>query len=291
MNNFLNLRLQAERAAQDYPALLAEAEQAVATFLHGDIAMRKSGSGQKFWQFREYQPGDSPRDIDWRRSARSDTVFTREKEQHSPQTTYLWCSLYEGMEFASKSAKAQKAEHAKILTLALSILLSRGGESIGLLGHGRALRGAPAIESAGNILCEESAFPAPLPERSALPRHARFIAIGDFLEPIETIESALLPYFAATRDGVIVQILDPAEITLPFKGRYIFEAPFARIREQIDNAADIRKSYQKRIKNHNFALERLCEDHNWHFVRHVTDTAPGVTLGKLWQAMHKEGQK
>lgn len=282
----LSLRLKAERAAQDFPALLAEAERAVAGFMHGETAQRRAGSGDTFWQFREYQPGDMPGAIDWRRSARSESIYVREREHQSPQSTYIWCSRAPGMDFTSGD-NPTKCELAQVLSLALAILLARGGEQIAADGSKTALRGSPGIESLARALTQEAT--APLPDAASLPRHARFIAAGDFLAPPEEIENALAPYFEKTRDGVILQILDPAELDFPYQGRIDFIDPATGAPEPVDNAAALQAAYQKRIQNHIAGLRDLCARHGWQFFLCPSQLPPEDCISPIWNALHKTG--
>ena len=57
----------------------------------GAHASRSRGSGLEFAQYRAYEPGDEPRQIDWKLYARSDKLFVREAERESPIA--LWILL------------------------------------------------------------------------------------------------------------------------------------------------------------------------------------------------------
>src|SRR3546814_5176856 len=52
-----------------------------------------------------------------------------------------------------------------------------------------------------------------------LPRHARLVLIGDFLDPLEQWYAAMRFHTAQGARGHLVQVLDPAEEDLPFTGR------------------------------------------------------------------------
>ncbi|TAL27888.1 MAG: DUF58 domain-containing protein, partial [Alphaproteobacteria bacterium] len=56
----------AEKIAGNLPGLLLEADKVAHTFMKGLHGRRRVGQGETFWQFRQYQHGDQPRDIDWR---------------------------------------------------------------------------------------------------------------------------------------------------------------------------------------------------------------------------------
>jgi uncharacterized protein (DUF58 family) len=84
------LRQHAQEEAARFPALLAGAEQLAGTVLLGDHGRRRAGLGDDFWQYRPLRAGDSYRHIDWRRSARGDEHFVREREWQIAQSVQLW---------------------------------------------------------------------------------------------------------------------------------------------------------------------------------------------------------
>jgi len=88
------LRHRAEAHASGYPPLMAEAEHLAATVMLGEHGRRRAGMGDEFWQYRPAQPGDALRQIDWRRSARSDAHFVRQKEWQAAQSVML-CAVHD----------------------------------------------------------------------------------------------------------------------------------------------------------------------------------------------------
>ena len=85
--------------------------------LHG---RRHPGPGETFWQFRPYVPGEPARQIDWRRSARDDHLYVREREWEASQTVWLWVDLSPSMDFRSRLSETTKLDRAVILMLALA---------------------------------------------------------------------------------------------------------------------------------------------------------------------------
>ncbi len=60
------------------------ARRASAATGFGQHHSRSRGAGLEFAQYRAYEPGDDPRQIDWKLYARSDRFFVREAERDSP---------------------------------------------------------------------------------------------------------------------------------------------------------------------------------------------------------------
>ncbi|MGB4107062.1 MAG: DUF58 domain-containing protein [Alphaproteobacteria bacterium] len=280
----LPLRQRAEDEAAHLSFLMAEADKAVTSILHGEHRQRKSGGGERFWQFREYHPGDRPQDIDWRQSGKTDRVFIRQKEWQTNQSAYLWCSRAESMGFSSSDGLPSKGDAAKIITLAIGLLLTHGGEEIGLLGSPRKGRSQAMLQTIADSFLDKDQERELLPESEAPANSALFLA-GDFLEPIEEIESRFKNLAAQSDSGVVIQILDPAEIELPYDGRVIFEAPTDKQRELVNNVSSIRGEYNRRITAHVESVRRICGACEWHYVLHNTEREIKDTLLDVWTAL------
>jgi uncharacterized protein (DUF58 family) len=71
--------------------------------------------------------------------------------------------------------------------------------------------------------------------------------------------------------GHLVQILDPAEETLPYAGRTEFTASEGRDRLIAGRAETLRERYQERLKQHRRDLIETTRRLGWSFVVHHTD--------------------
>jgi uncharacterized protein (DUF58 family) len=127
------LRAQAQTLAAPLPALLAQAEHLAASVLPGAHGRRRAGHGDEFWQYRAATSSDWGARIDWRRSGRSDQHFVRETEWQAAQAVTLWIDRAQAMAFSGDAKRASKADRARLLGLALAVLLLKGGERVGLL--------------------------------------------------------------------------------------------------------------------------------------------------------------
>jgi uncharacterized protein (DUF58 family) len=283
------LEHRAEAAAARLPGLLAAARRIAANVNLGAHGRRQPGLGESFWQFRPYGPDDAPQAIDWRQSAKSDELFIREREWAASQTVALWCDLSPSMHFCSRRDLPTKAERAAVLLLALGILLIEGGERILRLSAAgvpvaAAMAGRLALmQMAENLTREfDAAAPEALPSFNVkLPRYGATVLIGDFLQPVASIAKAF-ETFRERHHGVhVVQILDPAEETLPFNGRVRFEGLENEGALVIDRAEDARAAYVAKLAAHREALKALSTATGWSFTTHRTDMAPHLTLVAL----------
>jgi len=129
-----NLQTQALGLGYALPALLAQAQHLAAALAFGAHGRRRAGAGDEFWQYRPAQAGDSANAVDWRRSARGDVPFVREREWQALNSIGIWADGAQSMHFASDNAMPQKSDRAAVLALALALMLLRGGERVGLIG-------------------------------------------------------------------------------------------------------------------------------------------------------------
>lgn len=281
------LRQRAEQLAASLPPLMAEAERVAATVAQGVHGRRRVGPGESFWQFRRYQPGDSAGRVDWRQSAKSQKYFVRENEWEAAQSVWLWRDGSASMRYRSAAASSEKIERASLLLLALAALLIRGGERIALLGaHERPASGRAALTRlAEHLLGAGDLETLSLPAHERLPRYARIALIGDFLSPMSELDQLVRDYAGQGLRGHLLQVLDPAEEDLPFRGRTRFEGVEGEGALVVGRAETLREAYQRRLLARREALSALARSVGWTAAFHRTDRPPQTALLALYGAL------
>jgi uncharacterized protein (DUF58 family) len=254
------------------PALLIESQRVAHTVAHGTHGRRRAGPGETFWQFRHYDLNDSISGIDWRRSASSDNLFVREREWEAAHTVWLWADLSPSMRFRSSLAKVSKESRAVVLALALAELLARGGERVGLMG-GPPFTGRAAARRVAEMLLGDMSESS-LPPNAKLSRFSECLLFSDFLEPIPEMAERFEEIAGQGVRGHLIQVLDPAEETLPYSGRTEFAASEGRDTVIAGRAESLREQYQERLKRHRTDLLELTQRLGWSFVVHHTDRPP-----------------
>lgn len=285
----LLLRHRAEDSSAGLPPLMAAAEKAVATLHFGEHAQRKTGHGEKFWQFRPYDQGDQPQDIDWRQSAKGDHLYVRQKEQQTAQNILFWVQNDQGMNLQHPRALTSKYESGVIFSLALALLLTRAGEHIGTLDNPmQTRRGGMAVDRLGLSLCQRP-LPIPsgpvLPVAATLPKRSTLVLCGDFMQPPAAIDMNLRVLSERAPQGILLQILDPLEYDLPHNGRAIFKPLDDSAEFPIANVASIRAAYQDRLKNHIETIRQIARRHHYAHVLHITSQDPRAALSSAWRQL------
>ncbi len=269
----------AEALGAALPPLVVQAERVAATVMQGVHGRRRPGQGDAFWQFRPYTPGDAAARVDWRQSAKSDRLFVRETEWEAAQTVAVWCQGDAGMDWRSHRDLPTKRVRAELLLLALAALLFRGGERVRLFGLPRAFTGRGAL----NALADSLPRQAVTAEDGRIPRHARVVLLGDFLAPLEQTRHRVAALASRSIRGHLVQVLDPAEETLPFTGRIRFEGPggadhAAAGHALVPRVEGVRALYEERLARHREGLAALAAASGWSFATHRTDQPPEAAL-------------
>ena len=280
------IRREAERAAGRLPPLMVQADRIAATVAQGVHGRRRVGQGDTFWQFRQYQTGDSAQAIDWRQSAKTQSAFVRENEWDAAQSVWIWCDTSPSMHYRSSSEFPEKATRAAILTLALASLLIRGGERVAVLGAGMSPSNSrAALSRIADHLSHLKVEDNSLPKFEPLPRHARLAIFGDMLSPIDEIEPVIRGFAASGIDGHIVQVNDVVEETLPFRGRIKFDGLEGEGSALIGRVEMVRDEYVELMANHRKALADIARSVGWTFAVHHTDRAPQIPLLALYNAL------
>ena len=280
----LALEREAVNLVDKMPELLMEADRIASTVAHGIHGRRRAGPGETFWQFRQYQPGEAANLVDWRRSASSDHLFVREREWEAAHTLHLWPDLSPSMNFQSHLSQTSKRDRVLVLMLAAAELLVRGGERVALMGQtAPSASRNTATKIAERIVTDSYADMRrkSRPPKAVLSRFSGLIMFSDFLAPPAAIRERLEMLAGSGVTGHLVQVLDPAEETLPYSGRTEFYGPSGRERWVADRAETLRPRYKARFEAHRSEVAEIARRFDWSFLVHHTDRPASEPLLSL----------
>ncbi|GGB05115.1 hypothetical protein GCM10011491_36560 [Brucella endophytica] len=268
-----------QRAAM-VPDLLVEARRVANTAVSGWHGRRRRGMGENFWQFRPYTQGEALSRIDWRRSARDDHTYVRDREWEAAHTVWLWADPSASMLYQSSHTDVSKEWRSLIVTLALAELLSRGGERIafpGVIDPFSARNGAERLATA----LSHSANLAPLPDVGNIRRFSDVVLVSDFLHPVDE-SLALLDRLA--RRGAhahLVEIADPAEEAFPYSGRTEFRDPETGARITAGRAESYAEEYRRLYLARRDTLAAFCRRLGWSYTVNRTDRPASEALMRV----------
>src|ERR1700749_5203122 len=115
-----SIRRDAAALSARLPSLVIAARHVAQTVRHGVHGRRRAGSGETFWQFRPFLSGEPSARVDWRRSAREERAFVREREWEAAHTVWVWFDRSPSMQFGSTLAAGSKIGAGGLLSLAFA---------------------------------------------------------------------------------------------------------------------------------------------------------------------------
>ncbi len=259
------------------------------------------GRGMEFDESRPYQPGDDPRSIDWRVTARSTTAYTKLFREERERPVLVVTDLRENMHFATRGCfKSVNASRAAAL---LAWAAHHRGDRLGGLifgdGSHRELKPRLGRQAALRFVHALAEHPdwqrrprvdgddgetAMTTAMAALRRVARpgslVVVLSDFAGFGRAAQS-YLSSVARHNEVLAVFLSDPVERDLPPPGRYRLVSGDDEL--AIDTGAtrarnDYHAAFEKRVH----ALDRFCQRYGVHLMPMSTDADP---VGSLQAAL------
>jgi len=109
----------------------------------GPMASQQAGSGLDFVESRPYQPGDEPRHIDWRATARTGTPFVRIFHEELAPSVFFIIDRRTSMRFGTR--RRLKATQAGRLAIFLATHEIRQGAEVGAVVVDETIQWIPAV--------------------------------------------------------------------------------------------------------------------------------------------------
>ncbi len=99
-------------------------------FMSGSNRSQAIGVGQEFSQYRNYEPGDDLRQLDWKMYARSERYFIKQAEIETNITVKFMIDASKSMSYQEDSIS--KLQFARVISAALAYLARKQGDTFGL---------------------------------------------------------------------------------------------------------------------------------------------------------------
>ncbi len=192
------------------------------------------GFSTEFAHHRQYAPGDSIRDLDWRVYARTDRYYTKLYEAETNFDCYILIDASASMTYSSR--KVSKLEYAKFLAASLAYLVLKQRDSVGLSVFDSEVRAYLPPRSAMGIILQIDKLlreAKPMPKTSIakqlhdiallMKRRSFVILISDLFADVDDILAGLDHLRFNGHNVVVLHTVDPYELEFPFKGTWRFE--------------------------------------------------------------------
>jgi len=196
------------------------------------IGMHRSpsrGISSEFTAYRQYVPGDAVQSIDWKSYARSDRYYIKLYEAETNFVANLLVDASGSMTYAS--GKISKLEYAKYMAASLAYLITDQSDSVGLAVFDGEMQTYVPPKSSRSILNDisrelEQAEPKPRTNVGEMlnyfavkmARRGVVMLFTDMLDSTDAFVSGINHLRFRGHNVIVFHILDPFELTFPFKG-------------------------------------------------------------------------
>ena len=274
--------------------------------LSGIHASARHGSSSEFSEHKEYSPGDDIRHLDWRAFARIDRDFIKRFEDETNITVWLVVDHSASMNYPLSSqelGRLSKIDYAKTCAGALSYVLTRQADAIGLAGYSESLAIlAPPRSKRGQLqeifgrldrLSPSGATnlaDAAKQLSEGLRKRALILFFTDLFDnSVNSLES-VTTLAAQRHDVAIFHILDSDERLFPFEGPTRFHSP-ERAEELTLDADTVRISYLNELERFVRSVETACNRAQIDYVSMSTNEFPGNKIAEFLVRRQTKGRR
>ena len=236
-------------------------------FISGLHKSPYQGYSVEFAEHRQYSPGDEIKHIDWKVYAKSDRFYVKRFEEETNLRAYILLDCSGSMGYGDGISKL---DYACYLAASLAYLMLRQRDSVGLVAFDEGIRryipprGEPSHLHVITTALEEA---EPGGETSVagaihqlatrLKRRGLIILISDLLDEPEEVIKGLKLLRHRKHEVIVMHVLHPHELELPFEGMTIFRDPETGRTLKADPSA-IRGEYRRRVEEFIRAYKTGC---------------------------------
>ena len=244
------------------------ARQVVEGFVSGLHRSPYFGQSLEFAQHREYVAGDDLRRIDWKLWSRSDRYYLKQFEEDTNVRVVLVVDGSESMQFGSGAMN--KFEYARTVAAAISLLVLKQHDSVGLSIFDGAIRSQIPASSRNNQL---QAILAGLDVQTAggktdilgvlrkvnesLTRRSIVVLLSDLFCPREDLFRGLQLLRQRKHEVIALHVMDDEELEFRYSGTMRFEGLEGVGKLTCDPAA-LRVGYLKALESFLDVIRRRC---------------------------------
>ena len=209
----------------------------------GDTYENKSGVGEDFWDYKEYNLGDPLKKIDWKKSAKFDKIFVKNQRNENSKNIWFWNSQSMSMNFRNSNKIETKETRGLIIGLILMDLFLKSGEKVGIVGSEISLQKG---ERNLTRLASEFLKKKKNTFESRIKKNDTVFFISDFLGNPKKIKESMLNLSENRYLGLLIRVLDDSEVNFPYKGRNQFFDPVSGLHKLFNKSENMKEIFKKK---------------------------------------------
>lgn len=259
------------------------------------------GFNIEFAAYREYTPGDDLRRLDWRIFARSDRHYIKQYEQESNVRVTFVVDASASMKYKGKAALS-KFDYASTLVVALSMLLTRQQDPVGLVLFDEAATTVlPPNATQAQVAVIAGLLERCEPSRKTelggllrsvtgqLRRRSLLVIVSDLFTDLDAVYDGLNRLRFHGHEVLLMHVLDRDELELPFDGPTIFR-DIEGDEELFAEPWAFRRAYQKAMDEFLEGVRKECGNRAYDHVRFLTDEPLGESLSYFLHMREEAGR-
>ncbi len=267
-------------------------------FISGLHSSPYKGFSVEFAEHRKYTPGDNPRHLDWRILARTDRLYIKQYEEETNLRAHVLLDTSASMDYPA-NGPLTKLQYGAYLTAALSYLMTRQQDAVGLTTFDTAVRlDMPAGSSPRHFDEMMKQLEAVRPGHETdlgstlhrladrFKRRCLIILISDLHDDPDAVDRALHHFRHKRHEVILFHVLDPTEIEFPFRDTASFLDLETGNRIQVDPAY-VRDDYKRRVQEFLDRYRRICADCQIDYVLAETSTPYDFMLSRYLEKRNR----
>jgi len=227
-------------------------------FMSGSNKSQSVGAGQEFNQYKNYQPGDDLRQLDWKVFARSERYYIKQSEIETNITVKFILDASHSMAYEEDGLT--KLQYAKVITAALGYLARKQSDTLGLftVNDQRITSVQPRFEQQQFIrflnelvhLKSEGTWRKDNGMEQLFDHHGKemIVFITDLYDDAEDLQKFITKLKTARNEVIVFHLMGKHETEFDFNGSFTFEDLETGVRTKADTLVQ-RKGYAKRMQD------------------------------------------
>ncbi|MBC8356271.1 MAG: DUF58 domain-containing protein [Planctomycetes bacterium] len=270
--------------------LQLRARRIVEGFVAGLHRSPYRGFSVEFAEHREYVPGDDIRHLDWKVFGRTDKFYLKQYEDETNLICYIALDVSESMAYRGPDSPLSKLEYAQCIAATVAWLVLQSQDAVGLVTFDDQVREYVAPSNSPTRLNELLSIMESKPSSNKtaigstfqqlaqkLSKRGVVLVISDLFDEAKSVLNGLRQLRHRQHDLAVLQILDPAELDLPFDRPTVFRGLEGMPKIAAQPRA-IRTAYKAELDSFLQQIKRGCLDNEIDYRLVPTDQPLDVAL-------------